>query len=172
MSERRGLEQIAKLRARLVLEQEIDRHLSELVRAAGRRVYLLHGDRVMRESQIRNVLDVALTTTSHEVVTNFIRYQMGRSESDRAWLHSNFGQAVVSDLESKDGIVQKLTDKVTEAVCNSVREANRDEVAREARMRLLRLYLGYLNRWFHYGSKTRRWDDIKAVIEEGTEDVR
>jgi len=169
MSGRTEAGEIIKLRIRLLLERAIDRRLDRLLRAAGRQVYLLRDDRSMRENQIRNVLDVALSKPSLDVVTNFIRYQMGRSGGNQAWLHNNFGQKVVEDIER--GVVPELAAEVTDEVSREVPEADRNEVAREARLRLVRLYLGYLNRWFYYGFKTRRWDDIAAATKEAGTDV-
>jgi hypothetical protein len=154
------------MRMQLALERAIDRQLDEVVRTAGRTVSLLHDDRAMRENQMRNVVDVALSTQSLDVVTNFIRYQMGRSGGNQAWLHNNFGQKVVQDLENPEGVVQRLLTTVTEEVHRQVQEADPAEVRREAQLRLVRLYLGYLNRWFYYGSKTRRWQDITAATTE------
>jgi hypothetical protein len=153
----------------LLLERAIDRRLDRLLRAAGRQVCLLRDDRTMRENQIRNVLDVALSKPSLDVVTNFIRYQMGRSGGNQAWLHNNFGQKVVEDIER--GVVPELAAEVAGEVSREVPEADRNEVAREARLRLVRLYLGYLNRWFYYGFRTQRWDDIAAATKEAGTDV-
>lgn len=170
MNGRKEAKEISKLRTRLALENAIDRRLDELLRAAGRQVYLLRDDRAMRENQIRNVLDVAMSKPSIDVVTNFIRYQMGRSGGNQAWLHNNFGQKVVEEIEK--GIVPRLAAGVADEVCREVQEADRDEVAREARLRLVRLYLGYLNRWFYYGFKTKRWDDIFEATKEAVSNVR
>lgn len=172
MNEQEELKEIVELRTQLTLENAIDRHLNEVVRTAGGRVHLLHDDRAMRGSQIRNVLDVAMSTQGLDVVTNFIRYQMGRSGGNQAWLHSNFGQEVVQDIESQDGIIQRLANEVVNEVCRNVPEANPNDVACEARLRLVRLYLGYLNRWFYYGANTRRWNDIKAATKEEERYVR
>jgi len=156
--------EISKLRERLVLGNAIDRRLDELVRAAGRQVLLLQDDRAMRESQFRNVLDVALSTPSLEVVTNFVRYQMGRSGGNQAWLHNNFGQSVVQEIEK--GLIPRLAQEIANEVCEELGAQDRDAITREARLRLLRLYLGYLNRWFYYGSKTKQWDDIAAATKK------
>jgi hypothetical protein len=164
---REDQKQTVELRTEMALRYEIDRHLDELIRAAGKRVHLLHDDRAMRESQIRNVLNVALDHShSHLAVTNFIFYQIGRSGGNQAWMHSDFGKKVVQDIEAADGIVRKLAKSVTKGVCEKVQEANPDEVTRASQLRLMQLYLGYLNRWFYYGSKTRQWQDIKKAVEE------
>jgi hypothetical protein len=162
--------EIVKVQTRLALQREVDRRLGEVVRAAGKRVHLLHDDRAMRENQIRNVLDVAMSTQSIEVVTNFIRYQMGRSGGNQAWLHNNFGQEVVQDLEDRQRIIQRLAAEV----CHAVQEANRDQALREVQLRLARLYLGYLNRWFYYGKKRRSegaFQDIQRAVQETESNV-
>jgi hypothetical protein len=160
---RKGIE----LRTEMALNREIDRQLDRLIRAAGQRVHLLHDDRVMRESQLRNVLNVAIShPQSHLVVTNFIYYQVGRSGGNQAWLHSDFGKKVADDIQGPDGVVRQLASNVTDEVCRKVQESNREEVAHEAHMRLMRLYLGYLNRWFYYGSRTRQWKDIEDATKE------
>jgi hypothetical protein len=74
--------------------------------------------------------------------------------------------------EVEKGIVPRLAAKVADEVCRELQTADRDEIVREARLRLLRLYLGYLNRWFYYGSKTKRWDDIVAATKEAGANVR
>lgn len=172
MREIKDSSQAIKLRRQMALRREIDTRLDKLVSAAGRRVHLLHDDRAMRESQLRNVLNVAMShPQSHLVVTNFIYYQIGRSGGNQAWLHNDFGKKVVGDIQAPDGVIRHLTDEVTDVVCREVQEAARDEVAREAHLQLMRLYLGYLNRWFYYGYKTRQWKDIEEATKEES-DVR
>lgn len=147
----------------LAMRKALDKELDSLVEATRLAILRLRDDRAMRENQIRNVLDVATSTGSLAVVTNFIRYQMGRSGGNEAWLHNNFGQTVVSDLEGEKGNVAKLAGKVTDKVCEETGSTDRTRVLAQARVELVRLYLGYLNRWFYYGSKTRDWDDIAAA---------
>ncbi len=170
MSGRKEAKEIRELRTCLVLERAINRRLDKLLRAAGRQVCLLRGDKTMRENQIRNVLDVAMSNPGIDVVTNFIRYQMGRSGGNQAWLYNNFGQKVVEDIEK--GVVPGIAAEVADEVHREVQEVERDEVMHEARLRLVRLYLGYLNRWFYYGSKTQRWDDLAEATKEADSNVR
>ncbi|HZP02603.1 MAG TPA: hypothetical protein VFD30_20295 [Terriglobia bacterium] len=151
-------------RIELAMRKALDNELDQLVEAARRAILLLNDDRAMRENQIRNVLNVATSTESLAVVTNFIRYQMGRSGGNQAWLHSNFGQTVVNDLESEKGEVAKLAESVTRKVCEKTGSTDRNRILGRARVELARLYLGYLNRWFYYGSKKpEHWNDIAAV---------
>jgi len=168
MSEQHDTTDVTTMRMQLALERAIDGQLDEVVRTAGRTVSLLHDEPAMRENQKRNVVDVALSTQSLDVVTNFIRYQMGRSGGNQAWRHHDFGQRVVQELESPEGVVHRLLTTVTAKVQQQVQEADEAEIRREAQLRLVRLYLGYLNRWFYYGSKTGLWADITtATRDEG-----
>jgi hypothetical protein len=171
MSEQPAGTDVTAMRTQLALKQEIDRRLDELVREAGKSVHLLHDDRAMRENQLRNVVDVAMSTQSLDVVTNFIRYQMGRSGGNQAWRHSDFGHKVIQALEGREAIVQRLTNEVTASVYAAVPESNRATIRQEAQLRLMRFYLGYLNRWFYYGSKTGRWQDVEAATREEASNV-
>jgi hypothetical protein len=155
------------IQCEMALSREIEKHLDRLIRAAGEKALLLREDNTMRESQIRNVLDVALYhAQSQMAVANFILYQVGRSGGNRAWLHKSFGEQVVKDIQSAEGIVCLIAKDVAKAVCDEVQEARRDEVARRATLRLMRLYLGYLNRWFFYGEKTRQWNTLESLLKE------
>lgn len=168
MSEQKDFDKAIRLRQQMILNREIERCLDELIRAAGEKACLLSDDKAMRESQLRNVLSVAVAhPLSHLTVSNFIYYQIGRSGVGHAWMHNNFGKQVVKDIQDADGIVSKLANQVADAVHNAVTEANRDEVRQDARGQLLRLYLGYLNRWFSSGSKARDWQGIENLLKEG-----
>jgi hypothetical protein len=159
-------------RLTLALNRAIDRRLDELVRDAGAVAHLLADDKLMRTSQLRNVLTVADDTQSVAVVTNFIRYQMGRSKRDEAWLHGDFGKKLVDALEHPKGVVERLVEKVVKEVTRQVEDATEESVTSLARVSLVRLYLGYLNRWFYYGDKTDQWDDIRNATQEPSTHVR
>lgn len=170
MSEQKDESKANPLRQQIILNREIERCLDELIRAAGEKACLLSDDRAMRENQLRNVLSVAVAhPLSHLTVSNFIYYQIGRSGVGHAWMHNNFGKQVVKDIQDADGIVNKLANQIADVVYEDVREANRDEVRQEARGQLLRLYLGYLNRWFSGGSKSRDWQGIENLLKEASD---
>jgi hypothetical protein len=154
------------LRTRLLMDRLIDKRLDEIVREAGKRVLRLKGDQMMRENQIRNVVDVAMSTESLAVVANFIRYQIGRSGGNRAWLHDGFGFAVIQDVETKEGIVYRLATEITDQLRKAVGGSDRNAVFQECRVHLVRKYLSYLNRWFYYADRTEAWDDIERATGE------
>jgi len=143
------------VRRRLLLQQAIGKELDSIVRLAAKTVRLLGPGKAseMRENQIRNVLSVAVETPSVEVITNFIRYQMGRSSQGKTWLYNSFGQQVIADIE---GSLAEAAKRVTSAVG----EPDEKAVSQDAHLMLTRLYLGYLNRCFYYGDKTGKWDEL------------
>lgn len=143
--ERETMEQAFRLR------QAIDRITDELVRKAkklvdekltvtktGGQIKLDAGG--LREAQLRNVINVADGTESVELVKNFIRYQIGRQGG--GWRHRGFGEALIDCIEKE---VAGLAERVA-------REAQAE--VRLAHIKLVRLFLGYLNRYFVYLDKT------------------
>ncbi len=147
------------LRRDLLLQEAIDRQLDTLVRQANQTAALLEKTR-MEKNQLRNLLNVAVTSRSPEVVINFIRYQIAR-EQDKWSRHSaGFGHTVIEDLR---GIVAQLAARVEETVKNEMPHAPQAETLRHtAYVRLMQLYLGYLNRAFYYGKET---SDFKRLRE-------
>jgi hypothetical protein len=148
-----------EVRRRLALQRAVGKELDGVVRKASETIKLLAPGKQsdMRESQIRNVLSVAVETPSVEVIKNFIRYQMGRSSAGKTWLYNSFGQQVVADIE---GPVSDAAVRAAKAVGGPDEQALR----REAYLRLTRLYLGYLNRCFYYGYNTGGWEDLYREV--------
>ncbi len=139
----------------LAKRKAIARQLDELIRAGSRNVEILEGSE-MKESQIRNVVNVAAASESIEEVTNFIRYQIGRDTRKRTWAYSQsggrgFGAAIIADIETGQ------VSTAVEAVMRDVPAADRVDV----RSQLIALYLGYLNRRFIYADKTKDWSGLR-----------
>jgi hypothetical protein len=147
----------------LETRKAIKRQVDGLIRAAAEKVKLLRvppkqnepQQTNMKESQLRNLLNVAIASDSIEEVTNFIRYQMGRDSHKQTWLHEGFGEAVIKDIEAD------AVRKAVKAVMEEVKEADPIEV----RSQLISLYLGYLNRCFVYASNANGWEDLSARLE-------
>jgi hypothetical protein len=129
----------------LAVRQAIRRQTDELIRAATRNVAYLQGTG-MEENQIRNVMNLAAATLSSEEVTNFIRYQIGRSP--RNW--EDFGKAVIKDIET--GAIKKAMDEVMKAAPSAD--------AMQVKADLISRYLAYLNRRFIYAKKTQDWGNL------------
>jgi hypothetical protein len=149
------------LRRTLLLEQSVTRQLDGLVRRANTTAALLKSNDRMEESQLRNVLNVAIESRSIEVVVNFIRYQIARNGSAWGTNSGSFGHTVIADLR---GEVKQRAD----AALAFVRERagatpEVDALADEAYVRLMQLYLGYLQRAFYYGKKTGDFDTLKET---------
>lgn len=126
-------------------QQEIDLYNEELVETADRtlpasRVQTLK--RSMKLAQLNNLLGVALEAQGTAIVSNWVNYQMGRRETERAWQDSGFGAAVQKDLETIRGFAETIVDTVYEADSQRRRRIQRTHIM------LVRLYIGYLKRWF------------------------
>jgi len=137
----------------LLLRRAIDACLDELVTRAQD---LIDQKRVasrasrLEKKQFDNVLSVATETGSVEVVKNFIKYQIGRPGAvGEGWRHNGFGEAVVQQIDTD---LRKMAKEITE-------ELKRDHgvivPSRQAWIELVRLYLGYMRRWFVYRARER-----------------
>jgi hypothetical protein len=149
------------MRRELAMNRAIDKHLDEVVRHGNELARKLQGG-AMRESQLRNVLNVATSTESIEVVANFIRYQIGRSSD---WARNQFGESIIQAI-GKGGKIYQVGNQVAGEVHDYLEKhaeegetvPRQDELFDEAQMHLTRLLLGYLNRSFQYSDRTGVWD--------------
>ena len=156
---------------RLMMRQAVAKESGAVVRAAGSAVRLLAPSREsgMLKNQVGNVVSVAVEAQNVDVITNFIRYQIGRASKDRTWQYNGFGLQVVQDIEGEKSPVGEAARRVADAVVERVPGTNKKQVCEEAHLELTRLYLGYLNRCFVYGFETGKWDDFyraKGVCED------
>lgn len=147
---------IDELRRELALDQAIGAQLDKLVRRANRAVLKLRNKASMEENQLRNLLDAAMESGSVEVTAGFIRYQIGRDNAN--W--KDFGHHVISDLG-------ELGRDETEKVVDSLKHmgiADADALKPRIQVRLMQLYLGYINRSFVYAKKANGFDHLKEVV--------
>lgn len=101
-----------------------------------------YGD--LEESQFRNLVRVATTTDSAEVIKNFIRYQVGR---DKKW------------GRGKGSLAEKIIEDIDNSIKNIAQEiaTSCKTDSRSIWLELIRLYLGYGARHLKFkldGSKT------------------
>lgn len=155
----------------IALSRAIDGQLDKIVQDAGTLARQLQGSG-MRENQLRNALNVALHTNSMEVVGNYIRYQIGRG---RDWQNNDFGENVITALGHRGSVHQAATAAASEAR-EQLQEAQKTgklgedplpdqaELVEEAQLKLSRLFLGYLNRWFLYADRQKAWDKIEPLL--------
>lgn len=94
----------------------------------------------MQLTQLNNFLGVTLEARSPAVVMNWVNYQMGRRDTERAWGRSGFGEQVSKDIGK---IRRKLVKKIAKDIY-----AEPEEHLQEVHMALLRRYAGYLKRWY------------------------
>jgi ABC-type cobalt transport system substrate-binding protein len=91
----------------------------------------------LEESQFRNLVRVADTTDSAEVIKNFIRYQVGR---DKKWGRGkgSLAEKIIQDI---DGNIKRIA--------QSIAESSQGEV-KKIWLELIRRYLGYGSRYLKY----------------------
>jgi hypothetical protein len=152
----------------LALQEAVRRQMDDIVRAANGAASLLEGSN-MEKNQIRNVLNVAEETSKVAVVTNFIRYQIGRSRTGQAWQHQGFGLRVIDDIERADWVVDKATQNAVACARDLVTQrggqADDAELERQARGQLMCYYLGFLHRAFYFGNETNDWQELREAAE-------
>ncbi len=136
----------------LSLEQvrAIDRCKEDLVPAAERFLDDAGASQLTKkefgDSQLRNLIAVANETDSPAVVMNFIRYQIGRDNKQKAWgwKHGDkrLGDRLIEDLSADAGAVRQALSKVP---------GLDDRVTQQlAAMALVRQYLGFASRYLKY----------------------
>ena len=92
----------------------------------------------MEESQLRNLLNITTASESVKVINLFIQYQMGR-DRDR-WTRGGFGDRIIEEIENLENMAEQVSKETGQ---------NKKEVWIE----LIRLFIGYLNRYFIYRKK-------------------
>lgn len=99
----------------------------------------LYGD--LEESQYRNLMHVADTTESIEVIKNFLRYQLGR---DDKWGkgEESLAKKIIDDID------KQIQPKAQEIVKKS--GYTQEEKLRTVWLELTRRYLGYGSRYLKY----------------------
>jgi hypothetical protein len=128
----------------LRLEAAIDQHIGAIVTAADLAVKEVidvartadkHKD--IGRSQFRNVLAVASAAPHPAVITSFIRYQMGRKDTQKVWKDTGLGAKVIALIEND----------LAAAAAAAVRSAGVGDPV-EVQVRMARLLLGFADRRF------------------------
>ncbi|HXE71766.1 MAG TPA: hypothetical protein VNO81_03815 [Candidatus Nitrosotenuis sp.] len=125
----------------LAVRRALDEVSETLVEMAQKAIDETRPDRGLKASQLSNLITVAGETSSILVITNFLRYQMGR-QGGQVW--RGLGDRVISDLEKlpakADAFLQDLP----------------EEERRHFPIRLARQYLGFLRRYYMWWSKQQQ----------------
>jgi hypothetical protein len=95
-----------------------------------------YGD--LQEAQFRNLVRVADTTESPEVIKNFLRYQTGR---DKKWGRgkNSLAEQIVNDIDEK-----------LKATATKINEDNQGSDLKAIWLEMIRRYLGYGARYLKY----------------------
>jgi hypothetical protein len=116
------------------------------IEQAFERDYAKSGTKALEEAQFRNLLNVATSTDSSEVIKNFLRYQVGRDEK---WGRGkgSLAEAIIDDI-------QKLLKTKAEAIATNaqVTESIPTKI-NDIHLDLIRRYLGYGSRHLVYKLK-------------------
>ncbi|MBE9122520.1 hypothetical protein IQ269_17370 [Tychonema sp. LEGE 07199] len=116
-----GLEEQLTLR----LETEIRRELDDIIIKMQRIALEFKIEQVKERSPFKNVLVVATETTSSlEVIKNYIRYQVGRQQSSKIWKLERtdngkkqiFADAVVLQINELANNFQKIIDSINKSL--------------------------------------------------------
>jgi hypothetical protein len=104
----------------------------------------LYGD--LEESQYRNLMHVADTTESIEVIKNFLFYQLGR---DNKWGkgEESLAKKIIDDIDKQ---IQPKAKKIVEKS-----GFTQEEKLRAVWLELTRRYLGYGSRYLKYLNSTK-----------------
>ena len=89
----------------------------------------------VEESQIRNLLEIASSVDSVKALEVFIQYQMGRGK-----LPPNFGDRLIEKIKDLGEKSEEIT-------------RQRPQERKEVWLKMIRQYLGYMNRYFVYKRK-------------------
>jgi hypothetical protein len=122
-----------------LIRQRIGRIEDDLVGRAEQRVDSHQGvTSQLEDKQLRNVIAVAEETESLAVVENFVKYQIGRDDKEKDWAAGKpgFGEGVLQDL----GWIRKQAESLADASVGK----------KDLEIRMARLYLGYMMRYFKY----------------------
>lgn len=126
----------------LLLRQKLDEVDTTLVKWAEAVVDDIPGiTRELEDRQIRNVIAVADDTQSVAVVENFIKYQIGRNKPNEGW---RFGE------EGRQGFGEAVRGYLGQLQAMAQKQEGGEVKAEQLAIRLVRRYLGYLNRNFKY----------------------
>jgi len=117
------------------LRLEIEKRLDDLIEDAQELVKETEVYKRVEESQIRNLLEIASSVDSVKALEVFIQYQMGRGK-----LPPNFGDRLIEKIKDLGEKSEEIT-------------RQRPQERKEVWLKMIRQYLGYMNRYFVYKRK-------------------
>ncbi len=134
------------IRTQFARQQAIDRYTEQIVNTAEetlKQARLGQLNESLGNSQLSNLLGVALETNSVAVIRNWVQYQMGRRETLQAWKNTGLGDEVIKAIEKLGGYAR---DAEAFRLNQGAKQEPEDFLAMHVAM--IRLYAGYLKRWY------------------------
>jgi hypothetical protein len=96
-------------------------------------------------SQLRNLIAIALETESPAVVTNFIRYQMGRDKPGKSWSNQAGGKTL------GDRFIYEIDKGAVKQALESIVDEKKDvDLVPLVRIELIRHFLGFASRYLKF----------------------
>ena len=141
----------------LTIEQQraVDRRKDDLVKAAEDLLEKKKGNVIALDpkkfghSQLRNVIAVATETESAAVVSNFIRYQIGRDTYGNSWAANRcgkpLGQLFIDEIDGNQGVIMTSL-----AVVEKETPLAEKAQVQSAKIELIRQFLGFASRHMKY----------------------
>lgn len=112
--------------------------------------------KMLENAQLSNLRAVTQDTISVEVVTNYIRYQMGRDEHARSWRRyagdKPFGDALIAAIDGLKGAAEGFVS----LHAPKLEKEEHEKLVNRTWMSLTRLYAGYLRRYLYYVNSKER----------------
>ena len=142
----------------LRIEREISNQMDAIIEKVNRIAKKFSIATKDKKSPFKNVLAVATDSSSSlEVIKNYIRYQIGRKDSSPIWKILNeedmFAIALVKELDKLNEDVTKILQKMRKNIPKSnplesylTDTQNRERIERNIHLKIAQLYLGYLAR--------------------------
>ncbi|MCA9983185.1 MAG: hypothetical protein KDE59_02780 [Anaerolineales bacterium] len=125
-------------------QQVVDSYTEFLVEQADEtisRTRMRELQRVLKTNQLSNLLSVAMGTESVAAISNWIEYQMGRRDMQRAWQDTGLGEDILKRIRALKEEAQKAARRIYG------QEPTREQVG-AIHVAMVRQYIGYLRRWF------------------------
>jgi len=120
------------------IEKEIEKNMDRIVEKGEKLVDNNPNVLDKGEAQIRNLIEIASSTDSVRALKVFIQYQVGRNN-----LPKDFGEALIKEIDGLESTAKEIAKGDSERL-------------RSVRSRLIRLLLGYMQRYFVYRKAEKR----------------
>jgi hypothetical protein len=140
-----------KMREELALQEAIKRQADAVVKLASQAIESLaklKEKTSLKKSQFSNLLNVAQSSKSVEVVVNYLRYQMGREQKLWGTGDDDLAHVIIGHIRND---LKNLAHQQIAAYLEERNIEAQSERLREAHFRLMFQYIGYLRRAFVYG---------------------